>query len=431
MEEKIHKDIELRSEEVQEILSRPPHALVRWGITVFFVVILLLFIGGCFFSYPDVLEAEVTITTERPPIWIVSRGTGQLQEIYLPDRQEVNTGDVIAILENPAVTADVKTLKTALDSFVAIDSCICRYSLPPNLSLGTMQGAYATFTKCLVAYRDFIELDLYTQKEEATRKELKEYQTYIIHLNKQVELDREGMGLAETTHQREKKLFTRNVTSQADYEQAQQSYLTRRQSTEQLMTSLSSARIQEAQLQQNIIQTQMERTKEANSLLAALKAAYDELQVSIGNWELNYAFVSPAKGILSYNEVWQENQYINAGDKVFSIVAAQPGDIIGKIKLSKAGSGKVKQGQRVNIRMAGYPYMEYGYLMGTVHSVSLLANGDTYTATIRLPQDLQTSYKKQLSFTGELSGTAEIMTDERSLTMRLLDPLRYLWEKHF
>lgn len=27
------KDIELKSEEIQEILSRPPHALIRWGIT--------------------------------------------------------------------------------------------------------------------------------------------------------------------------------------------------------------------------------------------------------------------------------------------------------------------------------------------------------------------------------------------------------------
>ena len=25
------KDIELKSEEIQEILSRPPHALIRWG----------------------------------------------------------------------------------------------------------------------------------------------------------------------------------------------------------------------------------------------------------------------------------------------------------------------------------------------------------------------------------------------------------------
>lgn len=60
------EDIELKSEEIQEILSRPPHALIRWGITVFFMVISFLFIGGCFFSYPDTVEAGITITTENP-----------------------------------------------------------------------------------------------------------------------------------------------------------------------------------------------------------------------------------------------------------------------------------------------------------------------------------------------------------------------------
>ena len=31
--------IELRSDEVQEILSRPPHALIRYGISIFCGVI--------------------------------------------------------------------------------------------------------------------------------------------------------------------------------------------------------------------------------------------------------------------------------------------------------------------------------------------------------------------------------------------------------
>lgn len=61
-------DIELRSEEVQEILTRPPRALVRWGITVFFGVLAAVFIGGCFFQYPDVVDATVTVTTEHPPV---------------------------------------------------------------------------------------------------------------------------------------------------------------------------------------------------------------------------------------------------------------------------------------------------------------------------------------------------------------------------
>ena len=73
------EDIELKSEEIQEILSRPPHALIRWGITVFFMVISFLFIGGCFFSYSDNVEAGITITTENHPEWNVGRGKGKFK----------------------------------------------------------------------------------------------------------------------------------------------------------------------------------------------------------------------------------------------------------------------------------------------------------------------------------------------------------------
>lgn len=402
------KDIELRSEEVQEILTRPPHALVRWGITVFFVVLALFFIGGCFFKYPDVISASITITTEHPPIWMVARGSGKIKEVYHKDRDSVWTGNIIAVLENPVVTEDVLRLKEQLASFNPADSSVCTAQFPEKLSLGSIQNAYASFLKSLTDYRN-----------------------YIAHLNRQAELDKEQVRIASTVHNREKQLFDEGLTAQSEYEEAKQRFLNKQQSREQLMTSLSSARIQEAQLQQSIIETQMEQSRESNNLNVALKTAYNELQVSINDWELAYLFVSPANGILSYNHIWQKNQNVSSGDKVFSIVAKAPGSIIGKIKLPAGGSGKVMPGQRVNISVTGYPYMEFGFLTGKVMSVSLLADDESaYTVTISLPQDLCTSYGKQLEFKGELTGMAEVMTDERSVTERLLSPLRYLWEKY-
>lgn len=350
------KDIELRSEEVQEILTRPPHALVRWGITVFFVVLALFFIGGCFFKYPDVISASITITTEHPPIWMVARGSGKIKEVYHKDRDSVWTGNIIAVLENPAVTEDVLRLKEQLASFNPADSSVCTAQFPEKLSLGSIQNAYASFLKSLTDYRNFLSLNLYEQKVEATRRELQEYRNYIAHLNRQAELDKEQVRIASTVHNREKQLFDEGLTAQSEYEEAKQTFLNKQQSREQLMTSLSSARIQEAQLQQSII---------------------------------------------------------------------------GKIKLPAGGSGKVMPGQRVNISVTGYPYMEFGFLTGKVMSVSLLADDESaYTVTISLPQDLCTSYGKQLEFKGELTGMAEVMTDERSVTERLLSPLRYLWEKY-
>lgn len=431
MEKQEEKDIELRCEEVQEILTRPPHALVRWGITAFFSVLALFFIGGCFFKYPDVVSAQITVTTEHPPVWIVARGSGKIKEVYGKDRERIEAGKIIAVLENPAETEDVLLLEEALQDFCLTDSCVHGILFPEHLALGSIQAVYATFIKSLTDYRNFLSLDLYEQKIEATRKELQEYRNYIVHLKRQAELDKEQVRIAETVHSREKKLFGEGLTAQSDYEEAKQVFLNRQQGQEQMMTSLSSAKIQEAQLQQNILEIRMERSREANSLGTALKAAYNELQVSIKDWKMTYLFISPAGGILSYNNVWQKNQNVNSGDKVFSIVASQTGDIIGKIKLPVNGSGKVKPGQRVNISVTGYPYMEFGFLTGTVVSVSLLTDSDSmYTVTVSLPQDLCTSYGKVLDFNGELTGTAEVMTDERSITGRLLEPLRYLWEKY-
>lgn len=430
MEEQ-EKDIELRSEEVQEILTRPPHALVRWGITVFFGLLALFFIGGCFFKYPDTVDVTVTVTTEHPPVWIVARGSGKLKELYRHDRDSVYAGDIIAVLDNPAVTSDVLALKEELAGFAITDSCVLAMKFTERWALGSIQAAYASFLRNLTDYRNFLTLDLYEQKVEATVRELNEYRNYIGHLQRQVELDKQQSSIAETVHDREKGLYEDGLTAKAEYEKAQQELLSKRQGTEQLMTSLSTARIQEAQLEQSMIETKMEREREKNTQLTALKTALDELKTQMDDWELSFLFVSPANGILSYNDVWQKNQNVNGGDKVFSIVAEDTGAIIGKIKLPDSGSGKVRPGQRVNISVTGYPYMEFGFLTGQVQTVSLLADeAGTYTVTVSLPQELNTSYGKTLDFSGELAGTAQILTDERSVTARLLSPLQYLWEKY-
>ena len=425
MEEQ-EKDIELRSEEVQEILTRPPHALVRWGITVFFGLLALFFIGGCFFKYPDTVDATVTVTTEHPPVWIVARGSGKLKELYRHDRDSVYAGDIIAVLDNPAVTSDVLALKEELAGFAITDSCVLAMKFTERWALGSIQAAYASFLRNLTDYRNFLTLDLYEQKVEATVRELNEYRNYIGHLQRQVELDKQQSSIAETVHDREKGLYEDGLTAKAEYEKAQQELLSKRQGTEQLMTSLSTARIQEAQLEQSMIETKMEREREKNTQLTALKTALDELKTQMDDWELSFLFVSPANGILSYNDVWQKNQNVNGGDKVFSIVAEDTGDIIGKIKLPDSGSGKVRPGQRVNISVTGYPYMEFGFLTGQVQTVSLLADeAGTYTVTVSLPQELNTSYGKTLDFSGELAGTAQILTKHWTLAVSWQERHKY------
>ena len=72
-DKKEYKEIELRSEEVQEVMSHVPVWILRWGITVLFCIVIILLIGSYLFKYPDVVEAEITVSTQNPPAYVVAR----------------------------------------------------------------------------------------------------------------------------------------------------------------------------------------------------------------------------------------------------------------------------------------------------------------------------------------------------------------------
>ena len=65
-------NLNLRSEEVQEILGRPPRWIVRVGISIIFVVVAGLFVGSYFLKHPDILPAPITVTTENLPAGVMA-----------------------------------------------------------------------------------------------------------------------------------------------------------------------------------------------------------------------------------------------------------------------------------------------------------------------------------------------------------------------
>ena len=83
------KKIELRSEEVQEILNKVPHWMIRWGNVLFLLLILLLLIMSWFIKYPDSNEAKAIITTQIPPQNEFAKTTGKLDIILVKDDDTV------------------------------------------------------------------------------------------------------------------------------------------------------------------------------------------------------------------------------------------------------------------------------------------------------------------------------------------------------
>jgi len=90
----------------------------------------------------------------------------------------------------------------------------------------------------------------------------------------------------------------------------------------------------------------------------------------------------------------------------------------------------VRTGQKVNIKLTGYPYLEYGMVRGIVKSKSLVPSGDAYTIEITLPDGLRSLYGRELEFTQNMQGIAEIMTDSLRLLEKIINPFRHLAAKN-
>jgi HlyD family secretion protein len=136
--------------------------------------------------------------------------------------------------------------------------------------------------------------------------------------------------------------------------------------------------------------------------------------------------MAPVEGEIAFTKFWSKNQNVTRGQSVFTIIPQEESRIIGKVELPILRSGKVKPGQRVNIKFHNFPYMEYGIVEGRVDKISLVPTDNYYSLEVGLPNGLMTNYGKELEFNHEISGDAEIIAEDERLIKRLFNPLKSL-----
>ncbi|MBQ4421163.1 MAG: hypothetical protein II878_06410 [Bacteroidales bacterium] len=72
--------IELRSAPVQEILSKPPKWIIRYGISIIFFVIAVVFAGSYFIKYPEIIKGRIDfIDRHKAKITIPVANSGKIQ----------------------------------------------------------------------------------------------------------------------------------------------------------------------------------------------------------------------------------------------------------------------------------------------------------------------------------------------------------------
>ena len=437
-EDRGHKDVELRSEELHEVMGKTPPWILRWGIFVLFLIVLVILIGSAFFKYPDVIVADMTLTGRFPAAQIVSRASGKMSLLYVTDGQGVKKNMKLAVIENPASTDDVLFLEQLLeqhknnpDSVLSIISSKSEDN--KDLSLGDIQSVYTSFLNSLNEYDNYYSLNYYTKKIENISRQIEKYRVYYTNQQRQQKVMEQQYLLAKQQYSRDSVLFLQGVISSSDYDNATSSFLQIRYSLESGYSSLENLLIQIGEMENNLLDMELQQSEKFSVLMHNYHTATEQLINAINSWTLNYCLTTPIEGKVTFTRYWNENQFIQAGENVFTIVPDEDADeeLIGKALLPIARSGKVKVGQRVIVRFANFPDQEFGIVDGLVNSISLVPLENNYLVEITLPNGLKTNYKKTLPVTHEMKATAEIVTENLSLLERFLMPVKKIFKEGY
>ena len=424
--------IEFRSEPVQEILGSVPSWIIRWGTSLFFVIIVLLLVGSWFFRYPEVVpNLNIEVVTTQPPADVVARSTGKIEEFFITDKQLVSRGDSIAVIENPAQFKDMFLLREELRRFRPLldenkFGIVSGSNFSNNMQLGDVQDEYAEFLKDFLDLKNFVELDYYNRKIETLEQQISDYNLYYNYMYTQRQTLEEDLELENRDYERWETLYDSSAISQSELDNSKSDLLQKQHAFEGARTNLANTQIKIDELRGEKLDLQLQYEQEKSDIQLSIHKSFNNLKGAINRWVQDYLIVAPIDGSATFNKFWTVNQNITEGEKIISIVPLDSSNIIGKLTMPVYRSGKVKVGQKVNIRFENYPYMEFGMVTGYVEKISIVPADNTYAVDVSFPYGLKTNYQVDLPFAQKMRGNAEIITQDIRLLERIIRPLRSL-----
>ena len=424
------QEIEIRSDEVQEIMSHVPNWMIRWGITLIFSIIVLGLMVSWLIRYPDVISGTVELTTVSPPVKLVSKNAGEIEHIYIQNNNKVNKGDIIISLKNTmndSAKLELEELCVAIRSHLTHDK-ISAYNLKKtNHTFGIVHAEYSNLIKSINDYQALVNDGNTSFKIQNIQEQIKNNKRLEAATIKQKVTAKKQFTSATEKFEADQKLYKQGVTSKMKFYEDEKMYINAQKELENFEKSLIQHAITITDLKRQLNELEFSYNKDKKGLQQAIEYNVSFIENALKNWRLNYQISAQTNGTLSYIETLNENKFIEAGKTLFAIIPDNQ-EYLGYVKVPKTGYGKIKKGQMVRIKLDNFPHHEYGQINGTVEDISLISSEDQYLIKIHLSNGLISSYNKSIEFTPEMSGTAEIITENLRLTDRIFNSIRKIFD---
>ena len=417
--------INLRSSEIDEVLSQPPAWLVSWGITVFFFVILVLIAVSWFVKYPDLVSGSMQIVGDEFPKSVNAKSDGKLTRLFSKEGDLVQKGQHLAFLESTANADEVLQLESVVDSLIKCSqhnelAKMYNSQMPFYFQLGELQKSFQTFQDSYVRAKALLRGGAFDQKQNALNEDLIQLSMLENNLNTQIINHRSDLELSEADLRMNRKLHREKVIADVEMRRSQSFFIAKKQVFDQAQTNLNNNGMAQNQKRQELLELKKTRTELKNGLLQAINT----LKSDIESWKQRFVAAAPASGKVSFLMPLQEGQTVKTGQELFYVMPQNSG-FHGEMRVGQYNFGKIRPQQSVIVKLPSYPSQEFGSIEGKIASISELPKDSTYLVRVAFPKGLLTSLKKKLPFRNGTTATGEIITED----LRLIERLFYNFKK--
>jgi multidrug resistance efflux pump len=420
-----NKRYELRSEEVQEIMSKMPHWLIRRGIYLMLLLIVALLIAAWFIKYPDVVMAKITISSANPPVQIEAKNNGAIQELYVNNQQMVAAGEILGVIENTANAKEVQQLKKLIlpvDTATQPEKVIAMIDSVNFSKLGSLQSFYADWQQAVDNYRFFKNNDYYAKKINQYKSQIGTAQKQKKYLKNDSGFANKQLCIEKARLKRDSILLSQKVISPAEFEARNKDYLSQQRNSAAAGSGIIQSDMANIEYQKAITDIEQQQLKEKNDRIMAIQDITKRLLAQIDSWEQQYLIKTPVAGKVIFFKYWKENQVVKAGETVVTVVPPVQ-QYIARAFVPVQGAGKIKQGQEALIKLDAFPYHEFGMLRGKVSFMSPVAIDTAFPIDIELVQGMKTAVNKEIPAQPEYTGFAEIITEDKNILQRIFEKI--------
>lgn len=420
---------DIQSEGLREFVSHQPGIFIRWGIPIFFLLLVGLAIGTYFIEYPDIVLARARVNSINPPRQVIAIQGGRLVKIFVLDNGDVEKGDLIGYLESTANHQEVLRLSGMLDTlqFFADSNQLeeiprfWKFNNQLFTQLGELQQAHQTFMQGYITFRNYLNTGFYVARKRMLNTDLTNTRRLLQTLYQQKGLQEQDLSITVNNFNVHDTLHRENLINDIEYRNQQSQLIGKKMTIPQMNASIINNQTQQNALQKEMMELDNEVAQQRSLFVQSLSA----YRSAVEEWKRKYLLIAAGSGKLSYAGFWVTNQLLQP-NQVMGYITNESNQHYVEMLLPQANFGKVKPGQEVLLKFSSYPVQEYGSVKGTIEFIKSIPTDSGYLAKVILPNGLVTNYNKPLLFTEGLQAQAEIVTENRRLIDRFFGQIKNL-----